>query len=222
VFAAFRGIHAAANGKAVFLSTYFSLTDFKLFFPGGSADGVRTGVRLATNAPELPADVPKPEFLLILHRANYEYGVSGRDDRAITFMSSYELGLLAKVGAKLSELGVKLLVTERCGRTLADAVSTRYIGYVSSSDEQHNIKLYEVLDAYREGTKNLRKQYNEKFQEAIRLYYKDDFYLARNIFSEIFKNCPDDGVAKWYIFACERLFNRTDFSTVNYSIFGTK
>jgi hypothetical protein len=222
VFAAFRGIYAAANGDAVFLSSGFSLTGFGLLFRKGAADGVRMGIRLATEATEMPEGVPKPEFLLILHRTDYEYGVTGRDARAITFLSSYELGLLTKLSPKLSTLGVKLLVTERCEKNLAETVSTRYIGYVTSSDGRHEIKLYEVLDVYREGAKALRKQYNEKFQEAIRLYYKNDFYLARNIFSEIFKNCPDDGVAKWYIFACERLFNRTDFSTINYSIFGAE
>jgi hypothetical protein len=220
VFAAFHGIYAAANGSAVFLSAGFSLTDFRLLFRGGSADGVRTGIRLATDETAAPPGVPRPEFLLILHRANYEYGVTGKDAQAVTFMSSYELGLLAKFSVRLSALGVKLIVTEKCVKTLADTVSTRYIGYVASSDEQHNIKLYEVLDVYRESTKDIRKKYNDKFQEAIGLYYKNDFYLARNIFSEIFKNCSDDGVAKQYIFACERLFNRTDFHAINYSIFG--
>jgi hypothetical protein len=220
VFAAFHGIYAAANGSAVFLSAGFSLTDFRLMFRGGSADGVRTGIRLATDETPTPPGVPRPEFLLILHRASYEYGVTGKDAQAVTFMSSYELGLLAKVSTRLSALGVKLIVTEKCVKTLADSVSARYIGYVASSDEQHNIKLYEVLDAYRESTKDLRKKYNDKFQEAIGLYYKNDFYLARNIFSEIFKNCPDDGVAKQYIFACERLFNKTDFQEINHSIFG--
>ncbi|MDR2088926.1 MAG: hypothetical protein LBP73_06190 [Clostridiales Family XIII bacterium] len=222
VFAAFRAIYAAADGSAIFLRTGFSLTGFTLLFRNGSADGVRMGIRLATEAVETPEGVPKPDFLLVLHRTEYEYGVTGCEARAITFMSSYEVGLLTKVSPKLSTLGVKLIITERYGKNLADNVSTRYIGYITSSDERHSIKLYEVLDVYRESAKSLRKQYNEKFQEAIRLYYKNDFYLARNIFSEIFKNCPDDGVAKWYIFACERLFNRTDFSTINYSIFGAE
>jgi hypothetical protein len=220
VFAAFHSIYAAADGSAVFLRPGFSLTGFTLLFRGGAADGVRMGIRLATEAVPAPEGVPRPEFLLILHRTGYEYGVTGRDARGITFLSSYELGLLSKYSVRLSTLGVKLLVTERCEETLADTVSTRYIGYISSSDEQHSIKLYEVLDVYRESAKSLRKQSNARFQEAIRLYYKNDFYLARNIFSEVFKNCPDDGVAKWYIFACERLFNKTDFSTINYSIFG--
>ncbi|MDR0433517.1 MAG: hypothetical protein LBH21_00470 [Gracilibacteraceae bacterium] len=222
VFAAFRRIYTAASGSAVFLSTWFSLTDFRLLFPAGGMDGVRMGVRLATETAGLPAEDPRPEFMLVLHRAGYEYGVSGQENRAISFMSSYELGLLAKLSAKLATLGVKLLVTEQCEKTLAGAVSTRYIGYVASSDEQHNVKLYEVLDVYSESEKNLREQYNRKFQQAIRLYYTNDFYLARGLFSEIFKNCPGDGVAKWYIFSCERLFNRTDFSTVNYSLFGTE
>ncbi|MDR1070313.1 MAG: hypothetical protein LBL37_06005, partial [Gracilibacteraceae bacterium] len=220
VFTAFRHIYTAASGSAVFLSTWFSLTDFRLLFPAGATDGVRMGVRLATESAEAARGEPQPEFMLLLHHAGYEYGVSGQENRAISFMSSYELGLLAKMSAKLAGLGVKLLVTEGCAETLTDSVSTRYIGYVASSDEQHNIKLYEVLDVYRESERNLREQYNQKFQQAIRFYYTNDFYLARNLFSEIFKNCPGDGVAKWYIFSCERLFNRTDFSTINYSIFG--
>jgi hypothetical protein len=222
VFHAFRSIYAAADGNAVFLSTSFSLTDFRLMFRGGAVDGVRMGIRLATDATETPPEIPKPEFMLILHRAEYEYGVTGEDARAITFLSSYELGILANVSTRLSVLGVKIIVTEKYAENVADAVSLRYIGYVTSFDERHEVKLYEVLDVYGENAKNARKRYNDKLQEAIELYYRSDFYLARNIFSEIFKNCPDDGVARWYIFACERLLNRTDFSSINHSIFGAE
>jgi len=39
------------------------------------------------------------------------------------------------------------------------------------------------------------------------MYYQRNFYLARNQFMEILKDCPEDGIVKWYIFECEKYMN---------------
>ena len=81
-------------------------------------------------------------------------------------------------------------------------------------------KLYEVLDAYPGLERELRRGYDQRFQEAINLFYHNDFYLARNVFSSLLRACPGDGIARWYLFACEHFFNQEGDAEPDYSLFG--
>lgn len=53
----------------------------------------------------------------------------------------------------------------------------------------------------------------------MKLFYQCDYYLARSKFSEIIKECPEDGIARWYIFACEALFNQDDYQNAKHALF---
>ena len=64
-----------------------------------------------------------------------------------------------------------------------------------------------------------KRQLAEKWKEGLELYYKNDFYLARNIFLAVVKECPQDGIAKWYLFASEHYFNSGVEDGVDYSLF---
>jgi hypothetical protein len=39
------------------------------------------------------------------------------------------------------------------------------------------------------------------------------------MFSNIVKECPDDGIARWYAFACDEMFNREDNTDAHYELF---
>ncbi|MPN54166.1 hypothetical protein SDC9_201835 [bioreactor metagenome] len=81
-------------------------------------------------------------------------------------------------------------------------------------------KLFEVLDVYSDVARLRKTGADAKFQEGVRLFYKNDFYLARNAFSAVIKACPEDGIARWYLFACERYFSRPENQDVRYDLFG--
>lgn len=83
-------------------------------------------------------------------------------------------------------------------------------------------KLYEILDAYPGMERDLRKAYDQNFQKAVNLFYRSDFYLARNLFSTILRACPGDGIARWYLFACEYLFNQEGETAPDFSLFGMR
>ena len=91
---------------------------------------------------------------------------------------------------------------------------------MSAGERSGAYKLYEVLDAYSELERDLRRGYDQRFQEAINLFYHNDFYLARNLFSSLLRACPGDGIARWYLFACERFFNEEGGAEPDYSLFG--
>ena len=87
-------------------------------------------------------------------------------------------------------------------------------------DGKTSYKLYEVLDCYGELERAQREQYDVRLQEAIRCFYQNDFYLARNLFLAILRLCPQDGVARWYLFACEHYFNAGAGEEARYDLFG--
>jgi hypothetical protein len=212
----FEDIYTAAKEQdAVFLSDDFNLSGLRLAFPGGIDSALKFCFDL-TGQNEDNA----PSFTALLHSARYLLGITGTGSRAFTFLSSAELDYLDKIAPELARLGVKLVMTEVYKNQIGEETDTRYIGFISSPDGRHTFKLYEALNAYPSEERRKRLKYDHEFQEALRLYYKNDFYLARNLFSNIYKASPGDDMARWYLFACEQSFQEEDAAGVNYSIFG--
>ena len=44
--------------------------------------------------------------------------------------------------------------------------------------------------------------------------------IYRNIFSDILRVCPTDGIARWYLFACEHFF-QSGSDEAAFQLFGT-
>ena len=91
---------------------------------------------------------------------------------------------------------------------------------MASSDRKYEFRLYEILDACPQSQKLGRIKNRQRFEQALELFYNNDLYLARSAFTEVLKECPDDGIAEWYIFACDELFNEGDTADKRYELFG--
>lgn len=110
-----------------------------------------------------------------------------------------------------------MVVTDSLMEAMPRDVKCRYLGYVGT--EQMAFKLYEVLDACPELERRRKLKADEKFQQGIRLFYKDDYYLARNAFSDALKECPEDRLIKWYLFICEHHLNHPEMEDTSYALF---
>ena len=88
--------------------------------------------------------------------------------------------------------------------------------------EPHNEGDWVSYEDYAELERKLRVGYDHRMQEAINLFYHDDFYLARNLFSMLLRACPEDGIIRWYLFACEHFFHQEGEFEVDYSLFGIR
>jgi hypothetical protein len=104
-----------------------------------------------------------------------------------------------------SSLRVPLVVTDEVVKR-EDAGQTRYMGYIVPSTGRR-IDLYEVIDAESARLRQIKLTTREKFEETVQLFYSREYYLARNRFSEILKECPEDELAKWYLFESETYLN---------------
>ena len=203
---------AAANHSVMahggyILSSGFEMGLLRLYFPGKSACALTSALDLVSETKNKDSSQElAPKFLFLLHHTTFLYGVAGSDQQAFPFLSSNEMEFLSSYSHNLADAGCQIVFTHEILDSVPDNFHYRYIGYVTDPASQESYKLYELLDAYSELDRNLRLWYDKDFQEAIQLFYRSDFYLARTSFSNILRSCPDDGVAKWYLFACEYYF----------------
>ena len=150
--------------------------------------------------------VAEKEISVLMYKDQLTYGVAGSPTQSLTYIDSLYSREMGVYSEWLRQLGVPLVATERIIRS-EDAGESRYVGSAIFEETNEVVRFYEILDAYPAGTRQLMLINREKFEETLELFYSKDFYLARNHFMEILKDCPQDGVTRWYIFECERYMN---------------
>lgn len=156
---------------------------------------------------------------VLLHTADYLFGLAGGGEQAYPFVASMELGILGSYIDDFKRNGVRMVITGETKQLLPASVQIRYIGYLSSQDEKYKFHIYEVLDTCPQVQKEAKRKTKKQFQKALELFYQNNFYLARSAFLDILKECPKDGIARWYVFTCEELLNREDNRNYRYDLF---
>ncbi|MEG1682285.1 MAG: hypothetical protein RR295_00550 [Oscillospiraceae bacterium] len=209
--------NAVCGQNGLLLSMGYDMAGNKYYFKGDAGSGVRAGLDLLGS--HAVQETLQPDFFILLHNTLFLYGIAGSDENMFPFLSSSELEFLGGYADAFRAAGVRLVFTEQFKEQQDGKNATRYIGFVYSEDCQKTFRLYEVLDAYPAMERNIRISYDRQFQEALTLFYKSDFYLARNGFSAILHAYPQDGIARWYLFACEYLFHSRGEGDVSFQLF---
>jgi hypothetical protein len=187
-------------------------------------DALRFGLDLIDRSDRGESGLPAPDFFLLLHKTDFLYGIAGTDKKAFPFISSAELNFLFGCNGPLRQLDLHMVATGQYLDSLtADASggsagAKRHIGKIRFADESRDYVLYEMLDCLSDRERNLRLSYDEKLQNAIDMFYRNDFYPAMVEFFSILKANPGDGLARWYAFACEKYFNEKDLSKVRHQL----
>lgn len=190
------------------------LSTIQMMFNEENRSAVQFGIDLSSQMQTV--DKKKGTFIL-LHRTSFIYGISGDEEQSFAFAHSIEMKTIEKYVDRLRKIGIKMAVTDCVHEMLDSNIRNRYIGYITDRDMQ--FKVYEILDAYPSGERQRRIDNIEKFNEALKLMYQSDFYFARTLFTEILKECPEDDVAKHYIFKCESCLNGDNDGNDDFSLF---
>lgn len=190
------------------------LSSIQMMFNEDNNSAVQFGIDLSS---QISAIKRKKGSFVLLHRTAFTYGISGDEEQSFTFAHSIEMKAIEKHVDSLRRMGLRMVVTDAVHDMLAQDISSRYIGYIAERDMQFGI--YEILDAYPVGERQKRVENIDKFNEALTLMYQSDFYFARTLFTEILKECPEDDVAKHYIFKCESCLNGDNSGDVRLSLF---
>ena len=205
------------KGKGFYISAGGDLLERKVFFELNPKEALSFAVELY-QAHGTKEKLKNTNIIMMLHEADYRYGVSGVEDMMTPFIYSAEEKILdAYVGA-LAKAKAGVVLTKQTLDAIGEGFSVRYIGFVSGGETQGSIKLYECLDAYKEDKRKVMKESDVFFQKALKLFYSNDFYLARNAFNEVLKLNEQDEIARWYLFRCEYLLNKSEVE-VSYGLF---
>ena len=196
------------SGKAVFLQDGSNLENVKVIFQG-ETQSARTAVRYSIDCmEELLAeteDAYDTNPFILLHTDQFRCGLAGGSKQVYPYVTSMEMDTLSRYIDELKRSGARVVVTEQTWQQVQ--VQGRRIGYVASPDGDRIFWLYEILDACPQMQKLGKLKNNELFAKALELYYADDLYPARSAFTEVVRECPEDGIARWYVFACDGRLN---------------
>lgn len=198
----------------ILLSNNSDLTTLQLLFQEETKKALHFGIDVSMRQ----ENERERAFFVLLHRTSFVYGVAGNDEQAFTYVLSKEMKRLEKYVERFRTAGIRMAVTDAVYDLIEKETSSRYIGYLE--EDGYTFKLYEILDAYPAKQRQRRLDTREKFEKALNLFYQGDYYLGRNLFTEVLKESPDDEVAKGYLFLCEKCLNadcRKDISCALFS-----
>lgn len=205
------GVSRKRHGGIIFNSSS-DLSTIQIMFNNEVHEAVQFGIEMGTRE-----CLKENKTFVLLHRTVFVYGISGDDEQNFTYVHSKEMKVIEKYIERLRQLGIRMAVTDYVYDTLSSRIKCRYVGYIEEGN--YKFKLYEILDAYSAIERQRRIEASEKFAEAMKLFYQSDFYFARTLFTEILKDCPDDDVAKHYIFKCESCLDEMNVEESRLTLF---
>lgn len=205
------------KNHGIMISNSADLQQRKIFFEQAPYEALNfaADVYQAHTRREKMADT---DVIMMLHQAEYYYGMTGTEEMMIPFMYCEEEKVLDTYMGALAKAKVKIVLTEQTLKAIGNGLAVRYIGFVAGDALKGSIKLYEGLDAYSQDRIKKIKESDVLFQKALSRFYSNDFYVARNLFNEVLKMNGQDEIAKWYLFHCEFYLNRPE-AEITYGLF---
>lgn len=210
-------------GQAVFLQDGNNLENIKAVFPG-EGESACAALRYSIACMETLQERTGAQYdtvpFILLHTGQMSCGLAGGSRQVYPYVTSLEMETLGRYVDRLKRSGAKIVVTKETWEYVKGQAQGRYIGYVTSADKKYTFHLYEIFDACPQSQKLGRMRNRERFEQALELFYSNDLYLARSAFADILKECPDDGICGFYVFACDELFNKGETAEKGYELFG--
>lgn len=195
----------AENREGILVSQDSSLSLMQLLFLESENRVTGQAVQFIQRQLSDPDAAPASIFL---YYASFVYGIVGISAQSLTFLSTRHSEDYERYAKWFRKLGVYVVVTAKV-KEREELGENRYIGFIRLKEEDSytDEALYEVLDACPMRERQMKIINKEKFESALQIFYQKDFYTARNRFSEVLKECPEDEITRWYLFESERYLN---------------
>lgn len=194
----------AGDEEGIMISQDSSLSILRFFFPG---DFTGTAQRATGFLQGNFTDAEAGFVSGFLYYEPFVYGVDGVNSQSLCYITSENARELEEYATWFAMMKIPLIMTEKVAKR-EEAGQLRHIGFILLSKERRRVELYEVIDAETAKLRARKLALRERFEETLQLFYQKEYYIARNRFSAILKECPEDTLTRWYIFECERYLNR--------------
>lgn len=208
-----------SEDEGILLQEGYRGTSFRKLYqdPDSAGRAYRFAMELLRELYALEEELVRPSMLL--HSDSFLCGLSGTDSIVCPYIISESTEILGSYLNQLSTAGIRLAITEEFAEQLSVRPPLRFIGHLSGHNGTRKYHLYEVLESCPKAETLLKTNYNGVFQQGLQLYGQNLFYEARNCFAEMVKVCPADGVAKWYLFACDSIMEKGLPAAAGYDLF---
>ena len=148
-------------------------------------------------------------FSTVLYYDRFQFGVMGSDEESTTYMQSENQKLIYRISSFITDNRLGLIITDTVKDRENIQTPLRFVGYAGQDTDGNMVRLYEVLDAHPAKVRAERLSTLDRYNEALRLFYEKDFYIARTKFSEILRETPDDTLIRLYVFESDRYLNES-------------
>ncbi len=191
--------------KGIYLTNNETLSKARLFFTENNNKAISFGVDMLNSLREWK----KREYadtLVLLHYTTFSYGICGTETQSMALLSSREIEKLSSIAEWLRSMRLSMVVTGDVLKSESGYGEVRFLGFIRTEGNKR-LDLYEIIGAQGTRMATAKKKTKDAFEAAIQMFYDKDFYLARNAFTDILRETPYDGLAKWYLFECETQLN---------------
>lgn len=144
-----------------------------------------------------------------LHRGEMMLGTIGENNRMEGTVISDSVNLAARIESMTKMYGVSLLISEKVYESLEkkNKYLIRKVDTVIVKGKEKPVTVYEVFNSDTTELRNQKKKLRQSFEEAIDLYYAQDYSAAKKIFEAHLKELSEDRVAAIHLERCKEMLN---------------
>ena len=194
----------AAKNEAMIIGKDVDISNLQMVISDQQTDIIKSLVDIFKNHAE---ELDHKLTTMFLYRTKFTFCIVGNESES-SLSLSYDYyndkEILSGIVAFLDAMDLGMVVSKWVQERDGYDGNLRFIGYGGEAENGAGIALYEVLDACDEKQRSEKLATLDRFNEALKLYHDKDFYLARNMFSEILKETPTDKLVRWYVFESEK------------------
>lgn len=140
-----------------------------------------------------------------LHTGTLMLGTIGEKERMESTVISDAVNLASRLEGLTKLYGAGIVISENTLYTLDDLekYSYRFLDRVKVKGKNSAVAIFEVYSGDSERLKKLKAETQTSFEEAIVLYYRKKFDIAKQMFEDVLHINPQDKAAMLYISRCD-------------------
>lgn len=180
-------------------------------FSGTADDAVQAGICMLRqlqiyNQERMEAGFDPIENGIGINTGNLILGIVGGQHRIDGTVISDAVNLASRLEGLTKNYQVPLLISHKTFINLPEPgrYHLRFIDRVQVKGKSHKVSVFEVFDADSPALRDAKLATKTQFEQALVLYYQNDFTDAKKLLAECLQANPEDKVAQIYWQRCRR------------------
>jgi predicted ATPase/class 3 adenylate cyclase/tRNA A-37 threonylcarbamoyl transferase component Bud32 len=179
-------------------------------FPGGADDAVNAAIAMLRRLSEYNDGRKRAGYVPIeigigINTGDLMLGTVGGNSRMDSTVISDAVNLASRLEDLTKVYGVSLLISHQTFLRLSNAThyKIRIIERLTVKGKSHPVAVFEVFDGDDGALADQKLATASLFEEALMLYYRQDYQKAEKLFQDCLRQSPDDRAIKVYLERCQ-------------------